>query len=187
MDSRPDRLQQFQNHVEYTGLKYERFRALPHIGPHQSFNFSMLAILAEFWHSGKPTILILEDDCQFQNIDKISAALRQLPSDWDMVYFGANIQDGKFERYSNNLVKIGCAWSTHAVGFSRPVVWEILTTYHNVSTQMFDNWLGEYIHPVKKCFMTIPIIAIQRPGFSDIWQQEVDYTGVFKKVNKLVK
>lgn len=185
LDKRRDRLEAFTNHALSINLQFERFKALPHIGPHQSFNFSFLAILAEFWHSGKETLLFIEDDCQFQNLDKLPAAINQLPANWDMLYLGANLLD--HEGYSKNLVRVKKAWATHAVAFRREVVWHILTNYHNVSAQMFDNWLGEEIHPKFNCFMCKPVMAVQRPGYSDIWQKEVDYTELFKSVNRKVK
>lgn len=182
---RTDRLESFTNHALQLGFSFDRFKALHHIGPHQSFNFSMLAIIADFYHSGKSNVLIMEDDCRILDVKRIKKAYQQLPGDWDMLYLGANVID--FEPYSADLIRVTKAWTTHAVALTRNVAFEILTTYHNVSAQMFDNWLGEYIHPKFKCYMVKPIAAIQESGYSDIWRTEVDYKEVFRQTNKKIK
>ena len=185
LESRRDRLESFVNHAQSIGLTFDRFKALPHIGPHQSFNFSFLAILAEFYNSGKESILILEDDCRIYDLKRLQSALTNLPHDWDIVYLGANLK--QHEPHSKDLVRVKEAWATHAVGFRREMAFHILTNYHNVSAQMFDNWLGEFIHPKFNCFMIKPVCAIQEPGYSDIWQKEVDYSSIFRETNRMVK
>jgi hypothetical protein len=80
----------------------QRFSAIPHIGPHQSFNVSTRQILIEFFESSNERLLFLEDDCVFKGHDHIEQALNELPVDWDIVYFGCNIQDEKPVKWSEH-------------------------------------------------------------------------------------
>src|SRR5687768_11652849 len=77
--------------IMLTGVK--KFEAVPDIGPHQSFNASTRQILIEFFESSNERLLFLEDDCVFKDYSHVDQALKELPADWDIVYFGCNIQD----------------------------------------------------------------------------------------------
>ena len=173
---------QFQNEAARVGLDgYLKFEAVGDIGPHQSFSRSTREILSQFWASGDDRLLFLEDDCVFQPIDHLGAALSELPDDWDIVYLGANLLNGTPERYSEHLFRVTAAWTTHCVGYNRKVVPFLLENQPGFSEMMFDQFLGNSLAQLK-AFVVAPMVAYQRPHVSAIWQNPVedDYTSIFE-------
>lgn len=160
------------------GERVRKFQALPDVGPHQSFNRSERRILIDFLASGSSTLLHLEDDCVFQSLDHLPAALSQLPEDWDVLYLGANIIDETPERFSRNLYRVRNAWTTHGIAYNRKVIPFILENQPGFSERMYDNWLGSELGNLK-AFVVNPMAAWQRPRFSSIWQRDTDYDDVF--------
>jgi hypothetical protein len=170
------------------GLKVERFQSLPDIGPHQSFNKSEREILCQFYLSDAETLLHLEDDCVFRDLGHLPQALSELPEDWDIVYLGANLicwdMGGESaplppQRYSPHLFRVFEAWTTHAIGYNRKCIYELLAKQPAFSEIMFDNWLSTRL-PELNAYCIAPMVAWQRPRWSSIWQREDDYTPIFE-------
>lgn len=176
------------------GLEVERFQSLPDIGPHQSFSKSEREILCQFWLEEKPqTLLHLEDDCVFRDLGYLEQALSELPEDWDIVYLGANLVcwnngEPQPERYSEHLFRIKNAWTTHAIGYNRKCVFEILAKQPALSTQMFDQYLSGRLSEFN-AFVVAPMVAYQRPRKSSIWDKNEidDYTGIFEESDRRLR
>lgn len=168
----------------HVGLEVEKYQAVKEIGPHQSFSHSERNILLDFLHSDAERLLHLEDDCVFRDLSLLPAALLQLPSDWDIVYLGANLvlwNNGESdpERYSEHLFRVKCAWTTHAIAYNKKCVRGILEKQPEFSVRMFDNYLSDRL-PELNAFCVSPMVAWQRPRFSSIWQREDDYGPIFE-------
>lgn len=166
------------------GLEVERFQSLPDIGPHQSFSKSEREILCQFWLEEKKTLLHVEDDCIFRDLDHLESALRELPEDWDILYLGANLVcwnngEPQPERYSEHLFRVKAAWTTHAIAYNRKCVHEILTKQPMFSECMFDQYLSNRLHEFN-AYCVAPMVAYQRPRWSSIWQRADDYTPIFE-------
>jgi hypothetical protein len=146
----------------------------------------MRKILADFYHSGSERLLHLEDDCVFRDLSHLEPALNELPDDWDFVYLGANLVcwnngEPRPERYSENLFRVGAAWTTHALGVSRKGAQFILEKQPGFSEIMLDNWLSTQL-PNLKAYCVAPMVAYQRPRESAIWQKGLeDYTHLFEE------
>lgn len=160
-------------------LNVERYNAVPSIGPHQSFNLGVKAILELFLKSGFSNFLFLEDDVQFQNMDSLWPALQELPENWDILYLGCNIRS-KAVKVSERIYQITDAWTTHAVAYTRPIVEYLLKHYPDESSIMYDNWLGTLL-PNWNAYVVKPMAAIQRPRYSKIWNVAADYSEVWKQ------
>lgn len=169
--------------VGLTGV--HRFQALEDIGPHQSFSKSARQILIEFHESESQTLLHLEDDVVFKDLGHLLQAERELPSDWDILYLGANLllwgNGPQPERISEHLFRVRAAWTTHAIAYSRKVIPFILENQPGFSEQMLDNWLSEQL-PNLNAYIVAPMVAYQRPRHSSIWiKSEIDdYTPIFE-------
>lgn len=161
----------------------QRFNAIPHIGPHQSFNCSTRQILIEFLESDAERLLFLEDDCVFKNYAHIDQALKELPADWDIVYFGCNIQDEKPVKISDNLFKIQGAFTTHCIGYNKKCIPFILENQPGFSECMYDNWLSANLVRLN-AYVINPMVAWQRPRHSKIWGHEVNYDAHFNESQK---
>jgi hypothetical protein len=162
----------------------ERLNAVKEIGPHQSFSHSERNILLDFLHSDAKTLLHLEDDVQFKSTEHLEAAITQLPSDWDILYLGANLilwnnGEPQPERYSEHLFRVKCAWTTHAIAYNKKCVERVLARQPGFSEVMFDNYLSTVL-PELNAFCVAPMIAYQRPRHSMIWNRFDDYTPIFE-------
>jgi hypothetical protein len=161
----------------------QKFEAIPDIGPHQSFNRSTRQILIEFFESSNERLLFLEDDCVFNHHDHLEQALKELPADWDIIYFGCNIQDEKPVKATDRLYRIQGAFTTHCIGYNKKCIPFILENQPGFSEQMFDNWLSANLCRLN-AYVINPMIAWQRPRHSKIWGKAVDYTEHFKTSQK---
>jgi hypothetical protein len=166
------------------GLEVERFQSLPDIGPHQSFSKSEREILCQFWLEEKQTLLHLEDDCVFRELDHLEGALSELPTDWDIVYLGANLVcwnngEPQPERFSEHLFRVRAAWTTHCVGYSRKGARHLLERQPGFSEIMFDNWMSKQL-PDLNAYCVAPMVAYQRHRRSSIWATNEDYTPIFE-------
>lgn len=173
-----------QREFQRVGLTVERFQSIPDIGPHQSFSKSVREILVQFYLSEQETLLHVEDDCVFRDLTHVDQALSELPDDWDIVYLGANLVcwnngEPQPERFSEHLFRVRAAWTTHAVGYNRKCVHEILTRQPPFSEMMFDQYLSGRLAEFN-AFIVAPMAAWQRPRFSSIWQREDDYGPIFE-------
>lgn len=175
------------DYIKFQALAIDNHEVL---GPHQSFSASERQILIDFYESGAQTLLHLEDDCCFRELGHVQQALSELPSDWDIIYFGANlllwnVDPPAPERYSDHLFRIRAAWTTHCVGYNRKCVPFILENQPGFSERMFDNALSDML-PQLNAFIIAPMVAYQVPHASGIWKEEdgvtpkwTDYTDMF--------
>lgn len=191
-DSRPDRWKQAINEFDRVGLsKYHRFPSVPADQPIRSFCLSQYAMLKTFLTTGSQTLLILEDDVIFDGLGMLERSIADLPANWDMLFLGANITGGVagiVERppvaITSNIYRIRAAWTTHAIAYTRQAAKMISCAYDG--TSMYDAWLSETMLPQLKAYLVNPMVAFQRPGKSDLWGCETDYTGAFELGNKIM-
>src|SRR5262252_5734478 len=76
---------------------------------------SHLQVVSEAQRRGVPSVLIFEDDVVFaaELETRFVAGIRQLPSDWDMLFFGA-LHRNEPIKIAENIVRITEAYSTYA-------------------------------------------------------------------------
>lgn len=174
------------------GLEVERFQSLPDIGRHESFSKSEREILCRFWLEEQPqTLLHVEDDCVFRDLTYLEQALYELPSDWDIIYLGANLlcwnkDEPQPERYSKYLWRVRAAWTTHAIAYNRRCVYDLLAKQPAFSEQMFDQYLSQKL-PHLNAYCVGPMVAYQRPRWSSIWERYDDYTNIFEASDAKLK
>lgn len=192
LDKRADRWQTTEFELDRVGIKAERFSAFDGDNKHRAFNRSQWTVLNEC--KDYRTMLILEDDVEFKNYFHFQHAVTELPDDWDVLYLGANINGTKLERYSDHLVKIRNSYTTHAVAYSKKMAQWIVENfpYHKEEYEregliIYDEWLRVNVQEQFNCFLIAPMIAWQKPGFSDIWQNQADYSRCFEDGNQLLK
>ena len=151
-------------------------------------------MLKTFLSTGAETLLALEDDAVFRNLDVLPKAIAELPADWDILYLGANItgmvfgiQENPPAKHSQHLHRVRRAWTSHAIAYTRNAAERIVTVYNPDICGMYDNFLSEYMLPKLNAFLVNPMVAWQRPGKSDLWGQQTDYTGAFEMGNKIMQ
>lgn len=150
-------------------------------------------MLKTFLATDKPVLLAMEDDVIFRDLDHLTSALAELPASWDIVFLGANITSMVFGieqhpplRFSDHLYRVRRAWTSHAIAYTRRMA-EIIVRHYPVTTfEMYDNWLSENLLEHNNAYLVNPMVAWQRPGKSDLWGIETDYTGAFVEGNKIM-
>jgi GR25 family glycosyltransferase involved in LPS biosynthesis len=184
MDYRPDRRAQIEHllvhglHVSpvrmpgvvYTGTSNKRWNGFIGCG------LCHLEIL-KVAQAQNQNILIFEDDALLINdyTNIIQNAINELPENWDMLYLGGNICS-HITRVSSHLGRLTHAQSTHAYGVNKNFLDELIDYLEpRKYTQVIDITYASEIIPTHNCFITIPMIAIQRADKSDIEGQFVNY------------
>jgi len=145
--------------------------------------------------STMPSLFILEDDIKIVNDFKLPD-INELPSDWDMLYFGGTVKDVYTTKMANSKWVRISSWNTHAYIINmnnEELVNDILKlelenkneSKNNSKKDSFANSNKEFmeidkfylneIHPKYNCYMSAPMPIIQCDGYSDIEKAEVNY------------
>jgi hypothetical protein len=117
-------------------------------------------------------LLIVEDDIKIEDdfSEVIAYAEKDIPPDWDMIYFGSYQNKTSFTRISDNLLRVhGCAgW--HCV-LIRNTLFQIL--YRAFPLGPYDEICGRFIHPHYKCYSIYPPVVTQQDGWSYVENQHL--------------
>lgn len=155
-------------------------------------SMSHFGVIKKAKQNGLNNFLVLEDDFCFEYdqkilFDKINSCISQLPSDWDMFYLGGNLDSsyGKhpIEKYSDNLFKLNSCHTTHAFAVNNKLYDIILKDEPNNETlpewynkyTVIDVYFSKNILSQNNCYISNPILSLQRPGFSNIEHNNYDY------------
>jgi GR25 family glycosyltransferase involved in LPS biosynthesis len=92
-----------------------------------------------------------------------------------MFYIGGNILK-PFHQVSPHLAKLNHCQSTVAYGVNKKFVRDLLK-YIDLThiDRPIDMIYADTVIPNHNCFISVPMLAIQRPDFSNIEQQNVNY------------
>ena len=130
--------------------------------------------------------MVIEDDfqlCEPNAKELLYKAINELPDDWDMLYLGATLNE-PLNRYSDHLFRLSNAWTTHAIIFNNQneVVEFILD--NNGGGRKIDVFYAEVVQKRFNCFITYPMLATQRNGYSDVINRPVDYEIIKQRYNR---
>jgi len=191
--SRTDRWYQVLAECNRMGLTVEHFNACTDESPHIAFNRSQYEVIKRGYDSGEDCFLVLEDDAVFDGQwSEVEEAMQDLPPDWDALYLGANICTDWFrkpERVTERLCRLRDCWQSHAIIWSRKGAQTVLERF-NVEGEgwyIFDEQMRQKLFPDGNTYLMSPMIAYQRPGKSDIWERETDYTGAHIQGNRILQ
>jgi len=153
------------------GIKYKLIEGIEHETGSIGLSLTMMHIFS----IAKGDVMIIEDDCKFIR-NPLTFDVREMPDDWDVIFFGANIKTSCDEgnAYCSRLIK---AWTTHCVLYRKAFVQRILTEYDPYALPI-DEWLSQRM-PETKMYVTNPFYAIQKDGYSLIEKKPVDYAHIF--------
>jgi hypothetical protein len=134
----------------------------------------------------KGLTFIMEDDCLFlKDWAFISSVMEQLPTDWDLLYLGATLNQ-PLQKYSDNLYVIKNGWTTHAILYNgRKVPDYILSMEKHI--RKIDVFLAKEIQDKFKCFITYPLTATQKPSYSNVINRDQDYAVIKERYDRYVK
>lgn len=176
----PDRVDRWEESLlEFDKLKLrvERFDGV------FPFNHSQVKCLT--LASAYKSSLILEDDVEFVKYDHLKDALMSLPNGWDLVSLGATLVSNHKNRVNEYLYRYEDGWATHAVGYTKKMLKWIIANFNPDGGVIYDEWLRLNVLKQFNCYIIQPMVAYQRPSFSDYRNRYVDYTGGFLQSEKM--
>ena len=135
---------------------------------------SHLEVVREARRLGLPGILIFEDDVVFDyEFDrKFSHSIRELPADWDMLFFGALHKD-ELIKISDNIGRITQANSTYAYAL-RDTVYDAFIELNSKGNEVLDvNSL--VLQKEFNCYCFLPHLAWVEDDYSDAQQKQVHH------------
>ena len=187
LDHRTDRKEALEGELSSFGLSFERFSAIKHSFGAVGCSQSHLAILKLAKERGYKRILILEDDFTFvvpkekfvEEMNKIHHS--KLPYDVCMISYNVIRSEPTSESFWNKMID-GQTTSGYLVNdhyydtliqLIEPSIPLLESTYqkHNYAIDI----IYKKLQPRDKWYFTTTRIGVQRPGFSDIEQSNVDY------------
>lgn len=188
LDSRLDRWTVAQKEFEKIGFIPERYSAIKHEQSWRGCYLSHLDILRKA-RDNNESVLIFEDDIEFINYSEelIRDILTELKLFhwWDMFYLGGNVLK-PFYQITDHLGKLTHCQSTHAYGVNKNFVYRLVEWLENNQTYIIDVLYAEKVVPYNNCFITIPMMAIQREDYSDIEKQNMSYNIPMQRYNKFL-
>ena len=123
-------------------------------------------------------ILILEDDCLFENrILNIQKYFENLPDDWDMIYFGGNHNlHGNYPQpipVNDYVKKVLYTYSSHMIGFHSKIFDKIISL--SKTNQFPIDIVYSMLQKENNCYTFYPRLSTQIIDFSDIQNKITDY------------
>ena len=174
--SRTDRWDSATIEFEKINIKPERFDAIENKkNPAAGCRESHLAILKEAKKKNE-NVFIFEDDVEFIDnaniiLDNAISELSEL--DWAMFYIGGNILK-PFYQVSEHLAKLSHCQSAHAYGINKKYISDIIDIIE-INNTFIDVIYADGIIPYINAYITIPMIAIQKSGYSNIENKIMTY------------
>jgi len=144
---------------------------------------SHLKIIQDAQHKNYDKILILEDDIIFDNElnKKFEQYIKELPHDWDMLYFGGNhnFHTGhKLDMISEHIGKCKLTYTTHSYAIRNTFFQKVINKFQNITHPV--DVLYTQLQSENNIYTFYPGISSQRSGYSDILNQDIDYSEYIK-------
>ena len=174
---RPEKWQKFESQeFPFPIRKHEGVKASPGGVGCRDSHFEIL-------QSIEGVATVFEDDCfMLQDGETISRIMKELPNDWDALYLGATLNQ-KIEQYSEGLYLLQNAYTTHAIIYNGRKIPDFVLQYRD-DIRKIDVFYAEVVQANFNCFITAPLCATQRPGYSDVINRAVDYSVIERRYNE---
>ena len=183
MSYRPDRNIYAQQEISKLGLTPTRIPGIIYTGTNSSIRNGQIGCgLAHLnglrlAKEQNQNVLMFEDDVKFINdySNIIQGALDELPEQWKMLFFGANVCSSIFQ-VSPHLGKLTHAQATHAYAVNKNFLDKLINYLEpRITTTIIDVIYANEIVPANNCYITIPMVAVQKSGYSNIEERNVSY------------
>ena len=184
LDRRTDRWEDAKKEFERIGIEVSRVSAID--GKSYTFQktlkagaygckLSHLKVLTKALHRGYEKIFIAEDDIVFDDDfnEKFTKVSKNIPNDWDLIYLAANPFSGQRINIAEGVSSMVDGHSSHSI--------LMRDTFFNKAIEAINSmpYQVDVIYGILQnsfnCYVTVPHLAFQRNGFSDVEDQEVNY------------
>jgi hypothetical protein len=184
LDRRTDRWEDAQKEFERVGIEVSRLSAVD--GKSYTFQntlkagaygckLSHLKVLTKAVNKGYEKIFIAEDDIVFDDNfnEKFDNVSKNIPSNWDLIYLAANPFSGQRVSIADGVSSMVGGHSSHSILMKDTFFNKAIDAIHSMPQQV-DVIYG-ILQNSFNCYVTIPHLAFQRNGFSDVEDQEINY------------
>lgn len=173
LDKRTDRWNQVLKDCEQLPFEIKRISAVenlkcPQNGVATTFKNIIKSSINE------PFILIIEDDLQILDSEKVITSLQNVPDDWDILLGGAYYFHSNKNVILDNWIKCTDFCSLHFIIINKKI-YDIILNIENKGLN-FDRILGPLSSSTINTYLMYPMPCCQRPGFSDLHKKYVDYS-----------
>ena len=197
LDSRIDRRTHFESQFTKIGLNPQRFSAIRNADGAIGCSMSHIACLELAIRNNWDHVLVCEDDATITNpghlVYNVNQFLKRFGDSWDVLLFGGNNYQ-PFRQESPECVRIANCQTTTAYLVQRPYYETLLTNFKEglknliaEPSQQPKYAIDQYwknLQRTDRWYLIVPVTVIQRPDYSDVSKQRVDYSGTMTEVNK---
>jgi GR25 family glycosyltransferase involved in LPS biosynthesis len=194
LDSRKDRWAAIQtNFKDINSIQLVRFSAIVERPGFIGCAKSHLKLIQEAKERGDPFVMILEDDAIIKNPttfeeqwDSILKWLKNHIDEWDVFNGGPGFWSGnagvnKIIDVKRRIVDIRGGLCTHFVCYSSRAYDKLLTWTSSIGP------IDVFIANKFTVLSAYPILSIQRPSYSNLWNHHTDYTGRYNYAEHIIK
>lgn len=184
LDERPDRLDQVGAELDRLGWTWERFAAVKGTPGWTGYNQSIAALFEQY--KDEEYLLLVEDDAVFaRDMQPYYRAIEQLPEGWDALWLGSNLQKYHRRRVADHLYAMENGWCTHALLMTKAFRQWCMANWKPTDI-VFDEWLRTVAQPQRHCYVVKPMVALQRPSWSNIENKYADYSECWSRAQKML-
>jgi GR25 family glycosyltransferase involved in LPS biosynthesis len=142
-----------------------------------------LNIYEEWSKKDAENIFLIEDDCLFLDDfnKKLEEYINNVPSDWDMLYFGANHNyHGGMQtlRINEKCIKLNNSYTAHCVLLKKKVFEELIENIRNFSIE--NDVMMALLQRKYNAYSTSEPLALQIENYSNIENKVVNYDWLIK-------
>jgi glycosyl transferase family 25 len=179
LDKRKDRWERMQNRfaqheidgvVRFPALDGKRLEIPPHWDDFPgAFGClrSHLSVVKQARQESRQSVMIFEDDAVFdsQFNARFSEYIDQIPSDWDMLFFGG-IHGEPFSRISRNVMRIRHSLSTYSYALKHTIYDSFIELNRQALTVLDENTRA--LQKQFNCYCFMPHLAWVEEDYSDV-------------------
>jgi hypothetical protein len=197
LDSRIDRRTHFESQFNKMGLKPQRFSAIRNADGAIGCSTSHVACLELAIRNNWDHVLICEDDATITNpgqlVYQVNQFFKRFGDSWDVLLLAGNNYQ-PFRQVSPECVRVANCQTATCYLVRRPYFETMLANFKeglkNLTAQPNEQpkyAVDQYwkrLQRTGRWYLIVPITVIQRPDYSDIANQRVDYRNDMLQVNK---
>jgi GR25 family glycosyltransferase involved in LPS biosynthesis len=197
LDSRIDRRTHFESQFRKMGFQPQRFAAIRNADGAIGCSMSHVACMELAIKNGWDHVLVCEDDATITNpgqlVHQTNHFLTRFGDAWDVLLMAGNNRQ-PFHQVSPECVRVANCQTTTAYLVRRPYFERLLANFKEGLKNLIANparqpdyAIDQYwklLQRTDRWYLSVPISVIQRPDYSDISRQHVDYTNAMTQVNK---
>ena len=171
LKSRKDKKRFMKIQSKRKNINIEFYTTTLHENPKRGCLLSHLDVIKQAQNDNVKQLLVLEDDAKFTVNPRI---LKNPPENWDMLYLGGTVHR-IIDRKNKHWPRVYC-WTTHAyiINMENKELINDIMKVEDYKDEI-DRYYLLHIHPKYNVYMSDPMVAIQKEGYSDIEGTNVNY------------